>query len=53
MALVRRGQQLSTDSVVGLHSTGNYGTAERLEIRGPVCQEAPKDGGQNGFDGCV
>ena len=53
VALVRRGQQLSTDSIVGLHSTGHYGTAESPEVRGPVCQETPQDGGQNAFDGCI
>lgn len=53
VALGRRGQQLSTDSVVGLHSTGHNGAAQRLEVSRPVCQEAPKDGGQDGFDGCI
>lgn len=53
VALVRRGQQLSTDSVVSLHCAGHNGAAKRPEVGGPVCQEAPQDGGQNRFDGSV
>lgn len=53
VALVRRGQQLSTDSVVRLHCAGHNGAAQGPQVGGPVCQEAPQDCGQDGFDGSV
>ena len=53
MALGRSRQQFSADSVVSLHSRDHNGVAQRPYLGGPVCQEAPQDGGQDGFGGGV
>ena len=53
MAFVGRGQQLSSDGVVGLHCTGHNGATQSPEVRGPIRQEGPQDGGQDGLGGSI